>query len=222
MWSYVDSNLQEAKHAIQAATYEDKDGNEEHYFSNTKESENSVQLELWTTIFKPFSISSTWSDAFRRCRLMSEINAVPENLCSFEIPENENLQKPCTTEIIFLRSFFPQASFYLHITPSYNKQNVTLRVCQHKRTVLSKMWYSYRKRDEMILELISFPTKYFGQIYRRRWKKRINCLKPDLYPNLIEKFVRTSQRTHTFNSSPLSCVTAHLYWVIVFRRFGTE
>ena len=47
------------KHVLQAAIYEDTDGNEEYYFSNIKDSENSVQLELWTMIFKPFSIRST-------------------------------------------------------------------------------------------------------------------------------------------------------------------
>jgi hypothetical protein len=83
------------------------------------------------------------------------------------------------------------------------------------------MWHSHRKRDEMITELISFPKTCFGQIWRRR-RNGVNCLKPDLRPKLIEKSVRTSHRTQTFNSSPLSWVTAHLYWVIVFRPFGTQ
>lgn len=47
------------KHVLQAAMYEDKDGDDVYYFSNIKDSENSIQLDFWTTIFKPFSIRST-------------------------------------------------------------------------------------------------------------------------------------------------------------------
>jgi hypothetical protein len=47
------------KHVLQAAMYEDTDDDEEYYFSTIKDSENSVQLERWATIFKPFSIKYT-------------------------------------------------------------------------------------------------------------------------------------------------------------------
>jgi hypothetical protein len=42
------------KHVLQAAMYEDTDCDDEYYFSDIKDTENSVLLDIWTTIFNLF------------------------------------------------------------------------------------------------------------------------------------------------------------------------